>query len=68
MISRFLCVNGVVIISSKRYYFGVGGGMLALEELIKEAGAEQSYTVIEKLSFEDGKSNVRDIIVMKRIV
>ena len=53
--------------SSKRYYFGVGGGMFSLEEQLNKENDLHSYDIIYKCSFEDGKSNVRDISVLRKI-
>ena len=67
MISKFLCLNGLAILASKRYYFGVGGGVYELESIIKARGDSDRFAVVERRSFEDGKSNIRDIVVLKRI-
>ena len=67
MMSKFLCVNGMAVLASKRYYFGVGGGIYELESIMKSKGDSDKYKIIERRSFEDGRSNIRDIVVLKRV-
>lgn len=77
LIPELLTETGVAYIASKRHYFGVGGGTAdflrqsaAVESSqAKPAGGEGSKrgTVeIETVAeFEDGKSNVRDLLAMR---
>ena len=67
MISTLLSVNGLAVLASKRYYFGVGGGVFELEQIIRDAGESSTYLILSKSSFEDGFSNIRDIVVLKRV-
>lgn len=63
MIEAHLSDTGVALIASKRFYFGVGGGTLELTELIRQRSA-LSCEVLEV--FEDGHSNIREIISLRR--
>jgi hypothetical protein len=64
MIQTHLVVDGVAIIGSKRYYFGVGGGTSDLEGMVAR-DATLRWSVAR--SVEDGKSNIRDIILIRRL-
>ena len=64
MIESHLSDNGVALIASKRFYFGVGGGTLVLTELIRQRGGVLSCELLEV--FEDGHSNIREIIMLRR--
>ena len=64
-ISSRLAPNGCALLANKRYYFGLGGGTLELEQQIQNlprraAGPRLSMAVVQ--SVEDGQSNIRDII------
>ena len=62
-------MEGIAVLANKRYYFGVGGGMHELEQIIATEvanGAHSSYEVVSRYSIEDGQSNIRDIVVLKR--
>lgn len=79
-IRQHLHQEGVAIIASKRYYFGVGGGTLELESLVKahnsqirgnacdsQRGKKEDEWVCHLLkTFDDGASNVREIVLLKR--
>lgn len=76
LIPELLTESGVAFIASKRHYFGVGGGTAdfhrqstAVDSQAKsddgqerQRGTTQITTVAE---FEDGKSNVRDLLMMR---
>ncbi len=53
-----------ILIASKRYYFGVGGGVHSFLEYVEKKKQFKS-TLCQ--SFEDGFSNVRDIVLLKWI-
>lgn len=61
LICSLLCEEGLAVISSKRYYFGVGGGVGLFLSLL---ATDDSLEVVHRESIEDGSSNVRDIIVV----
>jgi predicted nicotinamide N-methyase len=63
LIVNCLSEDGLAILATKRYYFGVGGGSSDLANLIQE----QYPTLLchQVASFQDGKSNIRDILVVK---
>jgi hypothetical protein len=63
-IENHLEVNGIALIASKRYYFGVGGGVALLENLISSSVCLFDYQII--MSVDDGKSNIRDVVKLKR--
>jgi len=63
IIEAHLSENGVALIASKRFYFGVGGGTLELMELIRQRPILRCE-VLEV--FEDGHSNIREIISLRR--
>jgi predicted nicotinamide N-methyase len=51
--------GGVAYFATKRYYFGLGGGTEQLQEHLTES---TGLACIVVKSFEDGSSNIRDII------
>ncbi|GMH79046.1 hypothetical protein TrLO_g7735 [Triparma laevis f. longispina] len=61
LVRRHLKKGGVGYVAGKRFYFGCGGGMGLFKELID--GEEFEWEVKE---FDNGKSNVRDIVIMRR--
>ena len=66
MLINHLEINGIALIATKRYYFGVGGGSLELEQTIKSCSNGQlTYSIIEV--YEDGYSNIREIIQVTKI-
>lgn len=62
MIDRHLSDEGYAILATKRYYFGVGGGTAMFEEIIRKHMGKSSMSMELLRSFEDGHSNVRDIL------
>ena len=60
-----LAPNGRIIVASKRYYFGVGGGMMSFVDLVKQLGV---FTVTYLETFADGSSNLRDVVLLQRII
>ena len=58
-IAKTLSVKGEAIVATKRYYFGCGGGVAALEN---EIGRIDRLCCEVVWSAEDGRSNVRDIV------
>ena len=59
LIEQCLAADGVALIASKRYYFGVGGGTVALMALV-ERDSRMVSEVVEVM--EDGQSNIREIV------
>ncbi len=58
--------TGVAYISSKRYYFGVGGGTKCLcESLKKQKTHEFQIQVLEV--FDNGAGNIRELILVKSL-
>jgi hypothetical protein len=69
LLHMFLSPSGIAILANKRYYFGVGGGTVSLENIIAAStvcsavtGTKLQCEVVR--SFEDGTSNIRDIIAV----
>lgn len=60
-----LQVDGVALIASKKYYFGVGGGTFELEHMAKKSDSTLRYTLIR--SYDDGHSNIREIVKLERL-
>ena len=58
-IAKTLSVDGEAVVATKRYYFGCGGGVAALEN---EIGRIDRLCCEVVWSAEDGRSNVRDIV------
>ena len=58
-IGACLAPGGVALVATKRYYFGCGGGVAALEN---EIGRIDRLCCEVVWSAEDGRSNVRDIL------
>ena len=67
LISKLLSIGGFAIIATKRYYFGVGGGFKDFLDEMKKDLAVDKYQTVHKTSFEDGFSNIRDIIMIKKL-
>lgn len=59
-----LARGGIAVIATKRYYFGLGGGTRELELLVGSY-PHLSFSVVK--SFEDGQSNIRDILLIADI-
>ncbi len=69
-----LSLNGVAFLATKRYYFGVGGGTETAIKAIEDnnesyrspLGSQNKRLACEIVRrFEDGASNIRDIIAVK---
>ena len=58
-VAKTLSVSGEALVATKRYYFGCGGGVAALEN---EIGRIDRLCCEVVWSAEDGRSNVRDIL------
>lgn len=56
--------DGFAFLATKRYYFGLGGGLAAFTSVC-EASQELQVTVVK--SFEDGQSNVRELLHISRV-
>ena len=61
--------RGVAYVASKRHYFGVGGGTEEFRRAVascpRAEGAPEVETAAE---WEDGRSNVRDLLVLRTVV
>lgn len=57
-IAATLAPGGIALVATKRYYFGCGGGVAALDAALAATALERRVV----WSAEDGKSNVRDIL------
>lgn len=68
-IVKHLNVNGIALLANKRFYFGVGGGVLSFMDIFNKNISTMTKTFkIEIIqSYEDGKSNIRDIIQVIRM-
>ena len=63
-----MSINGVALIATKRFYFGVGGGTFEIERILNIYNASiknkrLNFQVVK--SYEDGLSNVRDVILLR---
>jgi hypothetical protein len=72
-ISSRLAPNGYALLANKRYYFGLGGGTLELEQQIythksEVSDSRQLLSMSVLQSVEDGQSNTRDIISLQRLL
>ena len=56
--------DDIALFATKRYYFGVGGGTEQFKRYIEENTSQLFCEVIQ--SFEDGKSNTRDILKISK--
>ena len=56
--------GGVALVAAKRFYFGVGGGTAAFLSLLRKqrAGAGVALSAEVVRVFEDGASNIREIL------
>lgn len=59
MLNKHLDKNGLALIATKKYYFGVRGGSMELEQLIKN-NDQLTYQIVSII--EDKQSNIREII------
>jgi len=55
---RIIEPGGKAIISAKRFYFGVGGGVASFMNIVRD---RRSGRVSIVASYEDGSSNIRDV-------
>ena len=62
VIQHSLAANGMALIASKRYYFGVGGGTVELMRWV-ECDGRMVCDVVEVL--EDGQSNIREVVRLR---
>lgn len=59
LLPRLLAPDGVALVAAKTYYFGVGGGTDMFKDEIKN---KTSLEVVDVESFQDGMTNVREIL------
>ena len=64
MVAEHLSENGVALVASKKYYFGVGGGTFELENMSAKPNSLLQYALVK--SYEDGQSNIREVIKLTR--
>eukprot|EP01067_Filipodium_phascolosomae_P009786 Filipodium_phascolosomae@DN969_c0_g1_i2.p1 len=57
--------GGIAVLSGKRFYFGVGGGVASFHAYVDENAHYLKAEVVQKV--EDGRSNVRDVLLIRRI-
>lgn len=60
-----LAQDGLAILATKRFYFGVGGGTYEFESLLDNLPGKPLKVEIVN-SIDDGVSNIRDILIVKR--
>ena len=69
--SEDVTVGGIALISTKRFYFGVGGGSDSLISSIAEVNSgnkEEELVVFGKIIYDSGVGNIREIVkVFKRV-
>lgn len=61
---QHLSSDGIALIASKRYYFGVGGGVSDFLHLISQPTSTLSASVVKV--FDDARSNIREIVEVRR--
>jgi predicted nicotinamide N-methyase len=62
---RALAPDGVALVATKTFYFGVGGGTLALKLALEQSAAADSERVLHMesiMQYADFKSNVRELL------
>jgi hypothetical protein len=61
--------TGIAYIATKRYYFGVGGGTSCFcDALLHNRQTEDSQFHVETLEvYDDGVSNIRELLLVKRL-
>jgi hypothetical protein len=64
MIDKHLKCGGIALIASKKYYFGVGGGTYDLERFVNSSSSTLTCRTVRV--YEDGQSNVREILRIER--
>jgi len=62
LIENCLHPDGMALIAAKRYYFGVGGGVQLFSTFLEKNSRLKCEIAA---SFEDGKSNTRDILALQ---
>ena len=62
VIQHTLAADGVALVASKRYYFGVGGGTVELMRRVERDGTMECEVVIV---LEDGHSNIREVVRLR---
>jgi hypothetical protein len=65
LVDRHLEQDGVALIASKKYYFGVGGGTFELENLAAKATSTLHCSLVR--SYEDRKSNIREVVKLTKM-
>lgn len=55
--------RGVVLVATKVYYFGVGGGVGPFEEAVRAQGL---FHLEDAFSVDDGASNMRKVLLLRR--
>ena len=63
MIQMHLAPAGVALLATKRFYFGVGGGTADTAALV---ATDSNLSMEVAVSYNDGVSNIRDIIVVRK--
>lgn len=62
LLKQILNKSGICILSAKRYYFGLGGGI----QTLKDYNSKYNIFNIEDVrTYDDGASNIRDIIILR---
>lgn len=64
IMNRMLAIDGVAILAAKRYYFGCGGGTIEFSEYLNKQFSDLQVDL--ESTFENGMSNTREIIGIKR--
>lgn len=64
LVDRHLEQDGLALIASKKYYFGVGGGTFELENLAARASSTLNCSLVR--SYEDRKSNIREVVKLTK--
>jgi len=65
LLIRLLSSTGVALIAAKRYYFGIGGSTMEFCELVERL-VEGKWECMVVDTIEDGKSNIREILLLRR--
>ena len=60
LIEKHLSFNGIALIASKKYYFGVGGGTFHLQNLLNHDDCQLKCEILQ--SYEDMKTNIREVL------
>lgn len=62
--NRCLSPAGVILVAAKSYYFGVGGGVASFKKAIDADGLFKCAVLAR---VDDGKSNIREVLLLRRI-